>query len=367
MQPDRYRVIKISRDALLEFISEKMIEEQECYLGVNPTEVKDAFEIDFANGEFIFIAYRSEDANGKQILFSQEIDMKRLLLSMPDTTKSMFSKDRYQEYSLEELLEIQNVKKEKSPEQNSTIEEKQEETGKPGSFQAAETKPENEPQEELIDIRELMEKIRKRPAMYLGKKSITSMRIFLDGIHMGKYIYGMNKAFPRKELLPLPMDFLHDYAAVKYHYRESTKGWNGILLEQAGNDEEKALELFFSLYQDFQNLKLKCWYHVLLKKEHIDFHHTNSGVRRASCSNERCSQFVPAYEGAVGLYKAELAEGAGYLLLIEYADKLKRESCIYAAEAELNSYIERCFGRVDFGKAVEEENLRLCVRTEIGI
>lgn len=39
MDDNKVRVIKISSDALFEFIYEKFIEEQECYLDVDPVSV----------------------------------------------------------------------------------------------------------------------------------------------------------------------------------------------------------------------------------------------------------------------------------------------------------------------------------------
>ena len=109
MDDNNYRVIKISKDALFEFIYEKFIEEQECYLDVDPIEVMDNFDIDYVNGKFIFIAKNAEDANGNIVPFSNRLDTKKLLEKMDDTTKSMFSSSvRYKDFTLDELLDIQN-------------------------------------------------------------------------------------------------------------------------------------------------------------------------------------------------------------------------------------------------------------------
>ena len=47
MKQDEVRVIKISREALYEFVYEKFIESQGEYLDVESTDVSDFFEIDF--------------------------------------------------------------------------------------------------------------------------------------------------------------------------------------------------------------------------------------------------------------------------------------------------------------------------------
>jgi len=99
---DKVRVIKISREALLEFIYEKFIEEQECFLDVDSLNTASAFEIDFERGEFIFCAYKSEDEEGNFLELPKEIDLHRLMRKIPDTTSTMFAGDRYKEYTKEE-------------------------------------------------------------------------------------------------------------------------------------------------------------------------------------------------------------------------------------------------------------------------
>ena len=100
------RVIKISKEALFEFIYEKFIDNQELYFDVDPLEVMDTFDIDFENGNFIFCVHKDEDDNGDIIEFPKEIDLKKLLKNLPDTTNTMFGEGRYKEYSKEELIEL---------------------------------------------------------------------------------------------------------------------------------------------------------------------------------------------------------------------------------------------------------------------
>lgn len=97
------RVIKISKRALFEFIYEKFIEDQDVFLDVDPLDVTNTFDINFKRGEFIFCAYKSEDAKGKIAEFPHEIDLQRLMEVLPDTTSSMYMDGRYREYTKEEL------------------------------------------------------------------------------------------------------------------------------------------------------------------------------------------------------------------------------------------------------------------------
>ena len=62
---DEVRVIKISEEALYEFIYEKFIDDQDTYLDVDNLAVTDSFYIDWENRQFIFCAYKTENENGE--------------------------------------------------------------------------------------------------------------------------------------------------------------------------------------------------------------------------------------------------------------------------------------------------------------
>ena len=108
MDKDKVRVIKISKEALLEYIYEKFVTNQDMYLDVDKTEVSDYFEIDHENGSFIFCAMRSEDEKGNFLTLPADIELKKLIKAIPDTTDSMFSHKQklYKEYTKNELADI---------------------------------------------------------------------------------------------------------------------------------------------------------------------------------------------------------------------------------------------------------------------
>ena len=106
MDDNKVRVIKISADALFEFIYEKFIEEQECYLDVDPVSVTNAFDIDWERKEFIFCAYNSEDSGENLLRLPEKVDLKKLMQKLPDTAQSMFADNRYEEYTKEELEKL---------------------------------------------------------------------------------------------------------------------------------------------------------------------------------------------------------------------------------------------------------------------
>lgn len=94
------------------------------------------------------------------------------------------------------------------------------------------------------DFLELLNLIRPRPGLYLGARSITRLRCFLDGFSAGY-------SYPKMQ--PLIPDF-QDFIEKKYS-EIRTISWNNILLEASGNDEEKALELFFREFDEFTEKK----------------------------------------------------------------------------------------------------------------
>ena len=106
LKEDEVRIIKIGEEALFEFIYEKFIDEQECYLDVEPVSVTDSFYIDWENRQFIFCAYKSENEKGDFLKLPESIDLETLIRKIPDTTNSMYSGNRYKTFTKNELEDI---------------------------------------------------------------------------------------------------------------------------------------------------------------------------------------------------------------------------------------------------------------------
>ena len=102
------RVIKISKEALFEFIYESFTADQESLFDVDSLDVTDYFDIDFERGEFVFCVAKSEDSNGDFLRLPKEINLQNLMRNLPDTTDSMLApqKSMYKEFTKEELIEL---------------------------------------------------------------------------------------------------------------------------------------------------------------------------------------------------------------------------------------------------------------------
>ena len=100
------RVIKISKEALFEFIYEKFIDDEEIFFDVDLLDVISTFDINFERGEFICCVSKAEDAEGKILKLPEEIDLQQLMENIPDTTSTMFAGNRYKEFTKEELIAL---------------------------------------------------------------------------------------------------------------------------------------------------------------------------------------------------------------------------------------------------------------------
>lgn len=106
LNENQVRVIKISKEALFEFIYEKFIDDQDTFFDVDPLEVTDTFDVNFERGEFIFCVHKAEDEKGNFIQFPEEIDLQQLMKNMPDTTNTMYADGRYKEFTKAELVAL---------------------------------------------------------------------------------------------------------------------------------------------------------------------------------------------------------------------------------------------------------------------
>lgn len=106
MDQDKVRVIKISKEALFEFIYEMFNRDLEAYFDVGPTEVSSYYGIDFENGQFICCVMQSEDEHGNLLEMPKNVDLRSLMKKMPDTTNTMFWHNRYREYTKQELIDL---------------------------------------------------------------------------------------------------------------------------------------------------------------------------------------------------------------------------------------------------------------------
>lgn len=89
------------------------------------------------------------------------------------------------------------------------------------------------------DIHEMIIKIIHKPISYLGSKSISKLRCFIDGFSIGYDYPHFHPFFPE----------FQSFIETKYKINYSDS-WNNILLKIT-NDEEKAFDLFVEEFESF--------------------------------------------------------------------------------------------------------------------
>ncbi len=102
---DKYRIIKISGDTLLEVIADHFIKHQKEYTNLEYTGILYDYSIDWEKKSFIFALKREKDLTGSK----EQIDLSSLHEILPDTTDDLCKKGRYRDYRGDELKEMIGV------------------------------------------------------------------------------------------------------------------------------------------------------------------------------------------------------------------------------------------------------------------
>src|SRR5687767_5898224 len=90
-------------------------------------------------------------------------------------------------------------------------------------------------------VPDLLEKIRKRPGMYLGECSLSALYHTIAGYTLALGVHGIESDTSLR-----PPDDFNDWVAYRLHYKESTSGWKNMILGVSGN-EAAAFNRFFEL------------------------------------------------------------------------------------------------------------------------
>ncbi|GAA6618399.1 hypothetical protein [Scytonema sp. NUACC26] len=107
----------------------------------------------------------------------------------------------------------------------------------------------------MHDLYTLIQKIQKAPSMYLGRASIVCLQAFLSGYSIAQYELGATQSQQDKDF----QEFL-EWVKQKFNIQTS-QSWANILLFYA-EDEQKALDLFFKMFEEFRNRHTSVSTHV---------------------------------------------------------------------------------------------------------
>lgn len=105
--PDgEYRVIKISKDAIFEFLYEQMIDNEELFFDVSDvTTIASSFDMNWETGEFVCVVKNSPD-DAPEALNFDNVDTQKLISKLDDTTTTLYADERYIKISAEEMKKL---------------------------------------------------------------------------------------------------------------------------------------------------------------------------------------------------------------------------------------------------------------------
>jgi hypothetical protein len=96
------------------------------------------------------------------------------------------------------------------------------------------------------NLYDYIDRMRERPAMWLGTAELTALRNFTDAYQVALQTHGID------ERLDPPLHEFHDFCA-RYFQSTSVAGWCNIILANHFGQEEEALGHFFPLFDNFRD------------------------------------------------------------------------------------------------------------------
>ena len=100
---------------------------------------------------------------------------------------------------------------------------------------------------EIRTVYELLDVIRKKTGIFIGRPSLTALSAYVDGFQSALCAIGA----PLEDEHP-PFQGFHDWIAVRYGYAESTLGWVHMLLESVEGNENAAFQRFFAELDEYR-------------------------------------------------------------------------------------------------------------------
>jgi hypothetical protein len=96
------------------------------------------------------------------------------------------------------------------------------------------------------DLYELFRRMKLRPGMYLGEKTITALWHFVNGYISACFFKGI------EEDLNPRWPIFNEFVKRKTGFAESTSGWKHMILTHCNDNEERAVDVFFEFLDQFK-------------------------------------------------------------------------------------------------------------------
>lgn len=189
-------------------------------------------------------------------------------------------------------------------------------------------------------IYHIMDDVRERPVLFMGSKSITVLRSFLDGAGYTSHILGIDDGY--NEFSPIPFRFFNDYVAQFYNYFESTSGWMNMILNKNNGDETASFDMFYTLLDNFRSINISKVQKCVLTQEQIKYHIENEYAPKRSLHND-CNRIEPLFIDPKAIYLIELSSSSGYLCMVESCDTIFLYSFLLSSRQSAINYFRSNF------------------------
>ena len=191
-------------------------------------------------------------------------------------------------------------------------------------------------------IYDIMDGVREKPALFMGSKSITALRNFLDGAIYASQILGIDDD-GCNDFSPIPFRFFNDYVAQFYNYFESTSGWMNMILNKNNVEEKDSFDIFYKLLDDFRSINISKIQKCVLTQEQINYHMENEYTNKRVLNNDS-NQIEPLFIGPKAIYLLELSNNSGYLCMVEGNETNFLHSFLLRSRQSAIEYFKSSFG-----------------------
>ncbi|MBO4996868.1 MAG: hypothetical protein J6D02_02590 [Lachnospira sp.] len=164
-----------------------------------------------------------------------------------------------------------------------------------------------------MSISTIIHTIKKRPGMYLGSNSITALNHFLNGYQAAERDLAISA---NPQLFPLPFRYMSEFTKIRLQ-AHSNLGWGHHILNFCNGDEQQALNMFFELYDEFEQIRMKRCLKAVLTKNNIEY---NNSIEHgySVIKNEK----FPVFSNPIAIYIMELTVSA-FILVVEASDEIR--------------------------------------------
>jgi hypothetical protein len=192
----------------------------------------------------------------------------------------------------------------------------------------------------MVLIYDIMDAVRERPALFMGSKSITVLRSFLDGAVYTSHILGIDDGY--NDFSPIPFRFFNDYVAQFYNYFESTSGWRNMILNKNNSDEKASFDIFYTLLDNFRSINILKIQKCVLTQEQINYHTENEYAPKRVLYNN-CNRIEPLFIDSKAIYLIELSNNSGYLCMVEGYNSIYLHSFLLGSRQSAIKYFKSNF------------------------